>query len=556
MATKYSPITQPPSSSQERKVKINPPLWRTPEFYFYYVMFVIVVPYMLKTTYDLSVESHPNYEKYKHKLQDGWIFNRKVDNSDAQYSNFRDNFHLLLLFASAYLVISHVARRFLLPAPSKIPQRPLYNAYLFLTLSLLAIYGIHGNSLLKILAILTINFGIGRVFKGSIANPVLTWIFNVGILFLNEMYDGYEFGWIDERLAVLDSFKGLLPRWQISFNITMLRLISYNMDYYWSFKISSKSFEKDDRNGAPLNERDRIEAPCYESDYNYLYYLAYILYIPLFIAGPILTFNNYISQLRYPSTEVTVKDTLIYALRFFGVLFVMELILHFFYVVAIKDTKAWEGDSPFELSMIGYFNLKIIWLKLLLPWRFFRLWAMADGIDAPENMLRCMSNNYSGLSFWRSWHRSYNRWVIRYIYIPMGGSKNALLNLVLVFTFVAFWHDISLRLLAWGWLISLFVLPEVIARKVFSEKKWGDWPHYRHLCALGAVFNILTMMIANLVGFCVGLEGMVEMLRGIFLSLNGLLFLFSSAACLFIAVQIMFEVREEEKRRTGKEVRY
>jgi len=47
----------------------------------------------------------------------------------------------------------------------------------------------------------------------------------------------------------------------------------------------------------------------------------------------------------------------------------MEIILHFIYVVAISKTRAWEGSSPFQLSMISYFNLQIIWLKVppLLP---------------------------------------------------------------------------------------------------------------------------------------------------------------------------------------------
>lgn len=105
------------------------------------------------------------------------------------------------------------------------------------------------------------------------------------------------------------------------------------------------------------------------------------------------------------------------------------------YVVAIKDTRAWHGLSPLQLSMVGFWNLVIVWMKvraesifrlwatrteacplskLLIPWRFFRLWALADGIDPPENMVRCMANNYSVLGFWRSWHRSYNLWVIRY----------------------------------------------------------------------------------------------------------------------------------------------
>jgi D-alanyl-lipoteichoic acid acyltransferase DltB (MBOAT superfamily) len=94
---------------------------------------------------------------------------------------------------------------------------------------------------------------------------------------------------------------------------------------------------------------------------------------------------------------------------------------------------------------------------------------MADGIETVENMTRCMTNNYSAMGFWRSWHRSYNRWLIRYLYAPLGGAKNYMLNFFLVFTFVAIWHDISLKLLAWGWLITLFIVPEVIAKKLFRN---------------------------------------------------------------------------------------
>ena len=31
-----------------------------------------------------------------------------------------------------------------------------------------------------------------------------------------------------------DSYDGLYPRWHISYNITMLRIISYNMDLHWA----------------------------------------------------------------------------------------------------------------------------------------------------------------------------------------------------------------------------------------------------------------------------------------------------------------------------------
>ena len=233
----------------------------------------------------------------------------------------------------------------------------------------------------------------------------------------------------------------------------------------------------------------------------------------------------------------------------------MELVLHHLYAVAIsKAPPNWGTYTPFQLSMLGYFNLHIIWLKLLLPWRFFRLWALLDNIDAPENMVRCMSDNYSALAFWRSWHRSFNGWIIRYIYLPMGGSRvshsRAVANFVAVFTFVAVWHDINLRLLVWGWLVILFILPELIASYLFPPKAWRHRPTaYRVLCGVGAVGNILMMMAANLVGFAVGLDGLKGLVEGIVGSLGGRVFLLAACGTLFVGAQVMFEVREAERRR-------
>jgi D-alanyl-lipoteichoic acid acyltransferase DltB (MBOAT superfamily) len=42
----------------------------------------------------------------------------------------------------------------------------------------------------------------------------------------------------------------------------------------------------------------------------------------------------------------------------------MEIMLHYCYVVAISKARAWQDSSPFQLSMISYFNLTIIWLKV------------------------------------------------------------------------------------------------------------------------------------------------------------------------------------------------
>jgi len=323
----------------------------------------------------------------------------------------------------------------------------------------------------------------------------------------------------------------------------MLRLVSFNMDYFWACNRNGPG-----DTGLALNEKQRTSIAHPLEMYSFQNYLAYTIYSPLYIAGPIITFNDFMWQHRRP-TSVPTRTVFAYGFRFLISLLTMELILHFMYVVAIKETQAWRGDSPFELSMIGFWNLIIVWLKLLLPWRFFRLWALADGIDPPENMVRCMANNYSTLGFWRSWHRSYNLWLIRYIYIPLGGTKNVVTSTVLIFTFVALWHDLWFRLLAWGWLVCLFIAPELTAKYFLPASKYGSKAWYRHVCAGGGVFNILMMISANLVGFAIGTEGMVYMVKEIMGTWSGLRFLGAACACVFVGVQVMFEYREEEMRR-------
>ena len=158
-------------------------------------------------------------------------------------------------------------------------------------------------------------------------------------------------------------------------------------------------------------------------------------------------------------------------------------------------------------------------------------------------MARCMSNNYSAIGFWKGWHVSYNKWLVRYLYIPLGGNKRYMLNFLIVFTFVAVWHDISVKLLAWGWLISLFVVPEIICQKFTAHLV--DESYYVHLSAIGGVANIFMMMSANLVGFVVGLDGVGAMWSQ-FWSWQGLGFLGASFIFFYSLVRVMFCIREDE----------
>lgn len=71
--------------------------------------------------------------------------------------------------------------------------------------------------------------------------------------------------------------------------------------------------------------------------------------------------------------------------------------------------------------------------------------------------------------FWREWHTSYYQWLVRYIYVPLGGSRRRLLAVPIVFGFVAFWHELDFRLishlLVWAGIMALFILPEVFLQR-------------------------------------------------------------------------------------------
>lgn len=132
------------------------------------------------------------------------------------------------------------------------------------TFNLVFLFALHGSSAPKILLILYINFLIATKLRKDYV-PAVTWIFNVAILFANELAEGYSYARIANALfpstaedahdgitwgAFLDSYGGLQPRWDIHFNFTVLRLISFNFDHLWAARLSGSSSPTEVRSSA------------------------------------------------------------------------------------------------------------------------------------------------------------------------------------------------------------------------------------------------------------------------------------------------------------------
>ena len=227
-----------------------------------------------KTTINTNTSFHRDgYRGARLSVQDSPLFELSTDFgqdvSDAQYSSFRGN----VLYLAILLVLHPLLRRIygsLKPlrtqngisksngsstyisaadGEARMEQRASFD----FGFGLIFLVALHGFSAFKILIILYINFCIpSRLPRKYI--PAATWIFNIATLFANELADGYKFTKIAAYLSpvvgvaqdanwgtTLDSYGGIMSRWEILFNITVLRLISFNMDYYFSLNMRGGS---------------------------------------------------------------------------------------------------------------------------------------------------------------------------------------------------------------------------------------------------------------------------------------------------------------------------
>ena len=82
-------------------------------------------------------------------------------------------------------------------------SHPQHSVPFLLFFSAVFLVGLHGASIIKVLAILSTNFAITRACGSWKYGPILTWTFNIAILFSNEWNDGYRFDSLHHALGFL-----------------------------------------------------------------------------------------------------------------------------------------------------------------------------------------------------------------------------------------------------------------------------------------------------------------------------------------------------------------
>ncbi|PRQ56153.1 putative membrane bound O-acyl transferase, MBOAT [Rosa chinensis] len=480
-------------------------------------------------------------------LRPGWLTPQCLnDASDAQWRNFRGNLPVLTIVFTIFTSIAQLSRAYF-----HLKARGMSIVWLLISFTYLSY--LHGACIIFILSIASVNFLLVKIFARTKYFSFVFWSFNIFFLLCNRIYEGYSFSSFGEHWAFLDNFRGTF-RWQICFNFVVLRMVSFGYDYHWAHQDSRFDHEKHIQRCNIC----RAGKTCYQvlqergvqSDkFAFITYLSYLAYAPLYLAGPILSFNAFASQLDIPQNNYSVRDITWYGLRWVFSLLLMELMTHLFYYNAFAISGMWKQLYPVDVFIIGYGVLNFMWLKFFLIWRYFRFWSLICGIEVPENMPKCVNNCYNLESFWKNWHASYNKWLVRYLYIPLGGSQRKLLNVWVVFTFVAIWHDLEWKLLSWAWLTCLFFIPEIIfksAAAAFQAKTaLGEFIVREFSAAAGAV-TITCLMVANLVGFVIGPSG-ISWLVSQFLSRDGLPVLAGMLLTFYVGTKLMFHIRDAKQ---------
>ena len=441
-----------------------------------------------------------------------------VDFGDSQWRNFCANFAMLAPFMLALVGISRFIRSHERSKSTDQSFRHSRLALFHCAMGLGYALYLHGPRITFMLALVLANyFIIAPLCKVLSFRTWLAcvWVFHIGILLINDRYSGYSFAALFGAPSAVDTFGEIMP-WNVVFNMSTLRMIAYCIDYEEALHRGSGEMKArlEDKHKTGCTDCVGRRSACYKlrtdtprplPEYTLVHYLAYLFYVPLYVAGPMSSFNAFVSHIYTPQRWFGLKDGVRYFCRIIGLALTLMVLLHFAHLHAITAHPSLFGDASISVKVSFFIqSLAFLWLKFSVFWKFFRLISLADGFDVPEDMVRCFASVTTIANFWRDWHASFNIWIIRYMYIPMGGSRFKILAIFPIFGFIALWHDIEMKLFWWAGVMCIAFLPEAIGTAFFSQPRFS-WIQglrfYPQLRVAASYVSIMSLILGNLVGY-------------------------------------------------------
>jgi len=89
---------------------------------------------------------------------------------------------------------------------------------------------------------------------------------------------------------------------------------------------------------------------------------------------------------------------------------------------------------------------------------------LAFGVVLPRNFDQPY-RSFSPQEFWRRWHMSLSFWIRDYLYLPLGGNRHRVRNILIVFAVCGLWHGAGWNFIVWGLYHGLLVLGHAATRR-------------------------------------------------------------------------------------------
>lgn len=186
--------------------------------------------------------------------------------------------------------------------------------------------------------------------------------------------------------------------------------------------------------------------------------MAFVSFFPQLVAGPIVRYDTVSRHLDTLSVRGDFRTSWPRAIGYFTFGLLAKTLL----ADNLNRYVTLLAGTPDQLDVVASAYLVFAYsFQIYFDFYGYSLMAVGLGLmfgfHLPHNFLR----PYQSLNprdFWRRWHTSLSYWIRDYLYMPLGGNKRYVRNILIVFTACGLWHGAGFNFVVWGLYHAALVL--------------------------------------------------------------------------------------------------
>lgn len=232
---------------------------------------------------------------------------------------------------------------------------------------------------------------------------------------------------------------------------------------------------------------------------NFITYASYISFFPHLLSGPIPASVNILPQ--FSKTNIPTLAQIEHSVGeiLWGLFKKMVIAAHVEKVVSYCYASYEDQNGSTLFLGILLFNL-YLYADFSAYSDIARGVGRLLGIELTQNFKMPFFSRNPG-EFWRRWHTSLRRWMLDYLYIPLGGNKGStamyILSMLFIFTFSGLWHGANMTFVCWGLLNGLYFIPYILTDSLTRYKdvvaKGRLFPSLKELLQMTLTFFLMTL---------------------------------------------------------------